>query len=284
MFSFAEFLTGMGYPSLSITNPGDGTCTFSCYESAEMIAGCIAWYYEREGMRPMIIGHSQGGMQAIKVLHRFAEQPGLRVWNPLTWQPEDRCEITDPLTGWKLSVTGLKLPYVSAAYAGGAARFLPNQWDINLSLRSIPDTVEEFTGFCKGNDLLGGDYLGFGPSNEYAASGTAKVRNIWLPPDYPHSDLPDTRHLAASTEARDWINSYKPDTIYRHPELNADSRHILWAADVWFSIKKHWVLELQTLVRARHNQNGNIMAVVGVKTNLPGEHTFNRSFLERHAR
>ena len=45
---------GMGYPGASITNPGDGTYTFSCYESSEKIAGVIAWYYEREGLRPMM--------------------------------------------------------------------------------------------------------------------------------------------------------------------------------------------------------------------------------------
>ena len=40
-------------------------------------------------------------------------------------------------------------------------------------LRRIPDSVEEFTGFCKKNDLLGGDYLGYGPANQSAASGAA---------------------------------------------------------------------------------------------------------------
>ena len=28
--------------------------------------------------------------------------------------------------------------------------------------------------------------------------------------------------------------------------------NILWAADVWYSIKKHWALEAQRLIRARH--------------------------------
>ena len=39
------------------------------------------------------------------------------------------------------------------------------------------------------------------------------------------------------------------------PELNvrfdSNSKRILWAAEVWHSIKKHWVLELQRLIRAR---------------------------------
>jgi len=27
--------------------------------------------------------------------------------------------------------------------------------------------------------------------------------------------------------------------------------NLLWAADVWFSVKKHWTLEAQRLIRAR---------------------------------
>jgi hypothetical protein len=33
--------------------------------------------------------------------------------------------------------------------------------------------------------------------------------------------------------------------------FDAESKYILWAADVWYSIKKHWVLELQRLLRAQ---------------------------------
>ena len=54
--------------------------------------------------------------------------------------------------------------------AGGVTRFLPNQWSKNFKLRKIPDTVEEFTGFYKGRDLLGGDYWGYGPANLFETS------------------------------------------------------------------------------------------------------------------
>jgi len=30
-----------------------------------------------------------------------------------------------------------------------------------------------------------------------------------------------------------------------------DNFHIIWAADVWHSIKRHWVIELQNFIRAR---------------------------------
>ncbi|MCL4789465.1 MAG: hypothetical protein KJ070_22195 [Verrucomicrobia bacterium] len=258
MVSFSEFLIGMGYPAVSLTNPSDGTYSFSCYESSEKLAGVVAWHYEKEGLRPMMVGHSQGGMQVVKVLYQLAKQPPARlpVWNPLTWEKENRYEIVDPLTGEKRTVAGLVLPYVTSVGAGGLTRALPNQWDMCFRLRKIPDSVEEFTGFCKGRDLLGGDFLGYGPANHYKANGKAVVRNVWLPSEYKHGSIPDTKHLLESEAMKDWINSYRPGSeLVSTPQLDrqfdADSSHILWAAEVWFSIKKHWVLELQRLIQAK---------------------------------
>jgi hypothetical protein len=261
MVSFSELLIGLGYPAGSLTNPNDGTYSFSCYESSERIAGMIAWYYEKEGLRPMMIGHSQGGMQVVKVLDKLADTPAseLKVWNPLTWQPEDRCEIVDPLTGRKRTVAGLQLCYASSVGAGGMTRILPNQWDMLFNLHTIPNSVEEFTGFCKGWDITGGDFLGYGSINHYRASGTAAVRNVWLPASYRHGTVPDTRHLLKDARLVAWIDSYHPSAEpVSHPEFDlktdADSRNIIWAADVWYSIKKHWVLELQRWIRARREE------------------------------
>jgi hypothetical protein len=260
MKSFSEFLIGMGYPEASIRNPGDGSYSFSCYASSEKIAGAIAWYYERDGMRPMIIGHSQGGMQAVKVLHELAGDSvkEIHVWNPLTEQTESRTDITDPLTGKKRPVVGLQLSYGTALAAGGLTRVLPNQWDVDGDLRQIPDSVEEFTGFYLGLDVLGGDALGFGSANFYKATGKAIVRNVQLPTFYQHATIPDTKHLLDSQEVIDWINNYTPTN---KPQLNVqfktNTANILWAADVWHGIKKYWVIELQRLIRAQEaEQNG----------------------------
>jgi hypothetical protein len=262
MVSFSEFLMGMGYPGASITNPGDGTYTFSCYEPSEKIAGAIAWYYEKEGLRPMMVGHSQGGFQVVKVLYKFAAPPSkkLFVWNPLTWKKEKRFEITDPLTGKRRPVVGLQLAYATSMGAGGLTRMIPNQWDMAGKLRKIPDSVEEFTGFYKGKDLLGGDFLGYGPANLFKATGTAHVRNIKLPSEWKHRAVPDTKHLLKSQEIMDRINDYKP-TEEAHvvveanaDTLNPDTLNLFWAADVWYSIKKHWVLELQRLIRAKRSR------------------------------
>jgi hypothetical protein len=265
MISFSKFLIGMGYPEFATTNAADGTYTFSCYESSAKIAGMIAWYYEKEGLRPMIVGHSQGGMQAVKILDKFAglTTKQIEVWSPLTWEPEGRYEITDPLTGQVRPVVGLTLPFATAVGAGGLTRILPNQWGMNGRLRDIPDSVEDFTGFYKNWDLLGGDWLGFGSANYFESMGTAKVRTIELPAHYHHGRIPDTKHLLASQEMMDWINNYVPPpgpvVVARLDEkFEGDSRHILWAAEVWYGIKKHWVLELQRLIRAENSRpNGH---------------------------
>ena len=119
-------------------------------------------------------------MQTVKVLRKFAglSTKRLAVWSPLTWQSEKRFEITNPLTGQTRPVVGLQLPYATSVGAGGLTRVLPNQWDMCTTLRNVPDSVEEFTGFCKGKDLLGGDFLGYGPANHFKAKGQAVVRNV----------------------------------------------------------------------------------------------------------
>ena len=152
MESFSQFLIGMGYPEGKIRNPGNGSFSFSCYESSAKIAGAIAWYYEKEGMRPMLVGHSQGGIQAVKVLYELkgAFSNEVAVYNPLTGKFEKRYSIIDPITGAERPVVGLEVSYATAVGAGGFTRFLPNQWVMTGRLRSIPDTTLEFTGFVIG--------------------------------------------------------------------------------------------------------------------------------------
>src|ERR1039457_4434159 len=254
MDSFSEFLIGMGYPEWSIRNPGTGAYSLSCYQDSKQIAGMIGWCYEKEGMRPMMLGHSLGGIQVVKVLYDLADPSAnkLALWNPLTGKTEDRREITNPLTGKSCPLASLQLCYASAVGAGGLARTLPYQWEMGLKLRKIPDTVEEFTGFYMGMDIFGGDYLGYGSANLFRPSGKALVRNVRLPTAYSHATVPDTKDILKSQAMKDWVNNYTPTGP---PPLNEQlfksSSHILWAADVWHSIKKHWVLELQLLIRAR---------------------------------
>jgi hypothetical protein len=88
------------------------------------------------------------------------------------------------------------------------------------------------------------------------------VRNVWLPTEYVHGKVPAAEHLLNDSRMVEWINNYRPaNELVVRPELDVkfdgDSEPILWAADVWFSIKKHWVLELQTYIRAKRSREGN---------------------------
>ena len=260
MASFGRFLVGMGYPEAKIREPGDGAWSHSPYEDAERLAGIIAWYYERDGMRPMLIGHSQGGMQAVKILHVLgggyaAEVP---VWNPLTDFPEPRTAIVDPMTGRSLPVVGLRLSYASAVGAGGAAFLLPNQWTLVGRLRTIPDTVDEFVGYWIDVDLWAWTFPGAEATRKFESGGNVRVRNVTLPATNNHVTLPVTADLADDPPIRAWIDAYRPGGAA--PPANAGD-NVLWAADVWHSVKKHWVLEAQRLIRAR--RAGYAPAVVG---------------------
>jgi hypothetical protein len=253
MMSAGRFLTGMGYPEAMIRHPGDGRWSHSPYENSEELAGLLAWYYEHDGVRPMMIGHSQGGIQAVKVLYELAGrfESDIPVWNPYTDSPEDRTTIVDPLTGTLRPVVGLRLPYVSVVGAGGAALLLPNQWSMGSRLRTIPDSVEDFTGYALGLDLWAWTVPGVDDTSEFRHNGTAVIRNVVLPAAYNHVTVPIVHPLAEDRVAREWIDAYVPSDTPPEPPPETVGYGVLWAADVWHSVKKHWVLEAQRLVRAR---------------------------------
>ncbi len=250
MESFADFLVRMGYPAGEVRDPVTKEASNSPYESSIEIAGEVAWYYEHEGMRPVMVGHSQGGMQVVKVLYELAGKFDDRivVVNPQTHVAEDRTTIVDPLTGATRPITSLVVPYASAVGAGGATFLLPNQWSMTTRLYDIPDSVEDFTGFALGVDLVALN----GPHTRdlYAALGTAKVRNVQLPAAYSHLYVVNTDQLGIEPNARAWINAWTPALTGQDPPAGVDQENIQWAADVWYSIKAHWVTEAQRFVRA----------------------------------
>jgi hypothetical protein len=250
MASFSEFLIAMGYPEERIRDPNDGALSYSSFVDARRLAGAMAWYYEREGMMPMLIGHSQGGMVAIRVLYELAGEFGdsIPVWNPLSGAAEARTTIVDPRTGARRPVVGLEVPYVAALATGKLPRFLLGQWTMLPRLRSIPDTAAEFTGFSLEWDPIAGN---FGSAEPYRATGSARVRNVTLPPEASHLTLPLAKDLALDSVARDWINRYVPGpgTLSAPSGTLADLPNLLYAADIWYSVKKHWCLEAQQLIR-----------------------------------
>ena len=253
MESFARFLVGMGYPKSQLEHPGDGRRSHSPYEPSPQIAGLVAWYYEHEALMPMLIGHSQGGIQLVKVLYDLDGDDGaIRVWNPLTDAPEARDAIVDPYTGVLRPVVGLKVGYASVVGAGGAALLLPNQWSMARRLRAIPDSVADFDGYTVGLDLIAWDLPG--AANDYRPRGTAHVRNVELPVDYSHVFVPQTAHLARDPAMREWLNAYRPGQAAAPPPAEPSGENRLWAAEVWYQIKKHWVIEAQKLLRARQQR------------------------------
>lgn len=255
MMSFAKFLIGMGYPEWKIRDPSDEAYSQNPLGSSERLAGEIAWYYERDGVRPMMVGHSQGGIQAVKVLYElngeFADK--LAVWNAVTDKPEDRDAIVDPLTHARRPVVGLSVAYVSVVGAGGIALASPRHWSMAQRLHSIPDAVEEFTGFSIDYDPIAWTFPGANSSNLYRRTGTAVVRNVTLPGSYSHVFVPETRALVEDPKVRDWLNEFVPGADNGQPPGADEGRttNALWAADVWFSIKAHWCVEAQRLIRSR---------------------------------
>ena len=252
MEPFAEYLAAMGYPESRLKDPRDGSLSQGSFADSAQLAGTVAWYYETEGMMPMLIGHSQGGMLAIKVLHKFAGafHTAIPVWNPMTGQSEQRTTIIDPLTGLERSVIGLKLSYVAAMATGKLPRLVLGQWEILGKLRTIPDTVEDFTGFSIEWDFIAGTLPG---SEKYYAGGSAHVRNVELGAETSHIAMPRTRYLAGNPVTRAWIDSYDPASPRATPPAGPgiDTSNIVHAADIWYSIKKHWCLEAQRLISAR---------------------------------
>ena len=254
MTSFSHFLTGMGYPQNRIRDPLDGAFSQSPYADSEEQAGEIAWYYEHEGMRPILVGHSQGGIQVVKILHELAGTFGRerRVFNPLKREFEDRTTIVDPLTGRERPVVGVSVSDASVVGTGGWSLALPVHWKVLSVIRSIPDTVDEFTGYRIGLDLFAWDAPGLEGLKTFHANGKAKVRNVTLPAEYSHVFVPYTAELAKSAPMRAWINAYDPDNPgARAPLPEGAANNVQWAADVWHGIKKHWCIESQRLIAAK---------------------------------
>ena len=251
MEPFAEYLVAMGYPEERLRNPRDGTLSYSSFVDSARLAGALAWYYEHEGMMPMLIGHSQGGMMVVKVLHELAGgfSNSLAVWNPLRDEAESRTAIVDPLSGSERPVVGLKVPYAAALATGSLMRVLLGQWSMLSRLRQIPDSVEEFTAYSLAWDPIAGN---FGSAEPYRAAGTAEVRNVTLPPSAGHITLPLVKSLALDPVTRAWIDGYEPGPgVPQLPERpGVDVANIVHAADIWYSVKKHWCLEAQRLIRA----------------------------------
>jgi hypothetical protein len=250
MEPFADFLVAMGYPQERIRDPRDGSLSQGSFSGSRRWAGTVAWYYESEGMMPMLIGHSQGGMMVIRILYELdgAFDDAIPVWDPVAGAALVRTTIRDPRTGANRPVKGLTVDYAAALATGKLPRILLGQWDMIAKLRRIPDTVTDFTGFSIPWDGIAGT---LGDPEPYAAIGTARVRNVTLPSRYTHVGLPDTLHLASQEVTRRWIDEWSPDSASPPPDAaGVDTTNIVHAADIWYSVKQHWCQAAQRVLAA----------------------------------
>jgi pimeloyl-ACP methyl ester carboxylesterase len=246
MEPFARFLIAMGYPAERVRNPHDGSLSTSSFTDSAELAGALAFDYERTGLAPMLIGHSQGGMLALRTLYELAGafHDALHVVDPATGEALARTSIVDPRTGASRPVVGLHVAYAAALATGWLPRLVLGQWSMLPRLRRIPDTVDEFTGFSLPHDAIAGTWLGDTP---YEALGSARVRNVALPSSYHHVTLPRVDLLARDAAIRASLDAWSPDDPPASP--HGDTTNLVQAADVWYSVKRHWCLQAQRLLR-----------------------------------
>jgi hypothetical protein len=258
MASFGRFLVKMGYPEARVRDPNDRSWSISPYESSADGAGQVAWDYEHDGVRPMIVGHSQGGIQAVKILHELNGSFGteLHPYDTAAGRIDARTTIVDPLTGAERPIIGgVWVSYAGVVGTGGLSLALPNHWIVASRIRSVPDTVDEFVGYRIGVDLIAWDAPGLEGIKSFHANGKATVSNVTLPAEYSHVLVPVTSGLADTEPMRAWINAFDPATYpneAKPPE--GDTANVVFAADVWHRVKRHWVLEAQRFIRAKRGQ------------------------------
>jgi hypothetical protein len=258
MDSFAAFLIAMGYPADRLRNPKDDSFTYGVREDSAEVVGAMAWWYEREGMVSMLVGHSGGGVVVNRVLYDLADAAAdaktFRVWNPERQAFEARSSVRDPIDGNEVRIAELRVPYATMFATGYLLRIF-GQLDDVPRLRKIPGTVDEFTGFQILWDPIAG--TGGDPAMYEAlpAARPAVVRNVLLPATTSHIRAFAMEDLVRDARAHAWIDSYRPDTEHEPlpRDADVDVSNLLPAADIWHSVKKHWCLEAQRLIRAHRS-------------------------------
>ncbi len=138
-------------------------------------------------------------------------------------------------------------PFASAIATGKLARVLLGQWTMIPKLRKVPDSALEFTGFAIAFDPIAGN-LATAEPYEPVGNGCA-VRNVMLPSTYSHIGAPAMEHLSQQPATRAWIVAWYPGTDAALPQ-DADVRNLELAADLWYSIRRHWCAEGQRKLAA----------------------------------
>jgi len=224
MESFGAFLQDMGYPAPRLRNPATGRYSYSvrwdgcnCAE-CEALAGSIGSLARSEGMAPMLVGHSGGGVTVGRILQQLAADAGAP-----------------------------RLPFAATLGTGALLRWVPGfpgcAADVPL-LGQVPASVLAFTGYRIAGDpftaLLGfGDYR---PAE--IGNPPAQVRNVLLPAQVSHVRAFEVDGYAQHPQLRAWIDAYQPGSHAPLPDVpGLDLSNLRHAADLWHSLKKHWALQ-----------------------------------------
>ena len=244
MAPLGEFLRDMGYPAAALTDPRTGEMTTDSDLDGRTLAGMLAWQYEHDGVRPVIVGHSKGGGVVIDTLRALSGAYGddLALVDPRTLAPEPRTRFLDPVTGETSRVVDLKVPLASAIATGRLPRILRGQFELASVLRDVPDSAERFVGFAIPYDPIAGTLAG--DEDPYRPTGHAAVRNVVLPATTSHIAAPRTDHLARDPATRAWIDAYLPGAQPPLPD-GADTTNLVQAAELWYAIKRAWCGEAQ---------------------------------------
>ena len=165
-------------------------------------------------------------------------------------ESEHRTSITDPYDGRVRPVVGLKVPYAAAMATGKLPRLLLGQWTMLGKLRSIPDSVEEFTGFIILWDPIAGTFPGDEPYHAHGHAPKSATSNC---PRAPATSGCPTRgsSRAMPRRAPGSIAIARATSLPLPGVDGVDTGNLVPAADIWFSIKKHWCLEAQRVIRQR---------------------------------
>jgi hypothetical protein len=225
MESFGAFLKHMGYPQQQLLNPATGRYSYSfawsgcrCTECEAMPARVGQWL-NSEGMAPMLVGHSGGGVTVGRILQELATADG----------------------------TVPRLPFAATLGTGALLRWAPGfpgcAADVPR-LGLVPPSVQAFTGYRIAGDPFTA-LLGFGDYRAVeSGAAPAQVRNVLLPAQVSHVHAFEVDGYAEHPQLRAWISAYRPGSEPPLPEVPAlDLSNLRHAADLWHSLKKQWALQ-----------------------------------------
>ena len=137
---------------------------------------------------------------------------------------------------------GLSVAYASVV--GRRRRRVPAAEPVGHDRQAaqIPDTVDEFTGYFIAIDLIAWSF----PGDQRAGglprrSATRRCATSSCPPPTATCSCPPCRSCRRTRRRARCINAYAPGKAGEAGLENDRLTGALWAADVWYSIKKHWV-------------------------------------------